>query len=146
MWFLIIKPFIMPVILGATLIAGGLYIKGKINDIAQLSENNAKLEASLQQQKEIIEEREQEFVDIRETLDRSNGLNEELLQNIDELQSKFNKVKANGSKRDFGAIARKKDKLIEKIINKGTKKVFDCFEDLSRNEANNNCNNIDTKS
>ena len=51
MWFLALKPFIMPLILGGTLLSGGLYIKAKLADINTLKENNAKLLMVQEEQK-----------------------------------------------------------------------------------------------
>jgi hypothetical protein len=146
MWFLAIKPFIMPLILGGTLLAGGVYIKAKLTDISTLKENNAKLLIAQQEQKLALKQKETEMLAIVASYERQKNINKVLEENMINLESKFNKIKEDGSKRDFGELLLKKSRLIEKIINKGTQKVFKCFESISRNEANNNCDGIDTNS
>lgn len=146
MWFLAIKPFIMPLILGGTLLAGGVYIKTKLTDISTLKENNTKLLIAQQEQKLALKQKETEMLAIVASYERQKNINKVLEENMINLESKFNKIKEDGSKRDFGELLLKKSRLIEKIINKGTQKVFKCFESISRNEANNNCDGIDTNS
>jgi hypothetical protein len=146
MWFLAIKPFIMPLILGGTLLAGGVYIKAKLTDISTLKENNTKLLIAQQEQKLALKQKETEMLAIVASYERQKNINKVLEENMINLESKFNKIKEDGSKRDFGELLLKKSRLIEKIINKGTQKVFKCFESISRNEANNNCDGIDTNS
>lgn len=146
MWFLALKPFIMPVILASTLISGGLYIKAKFQDIAILEENNAKLLMAQQEQELALKQKEIEMESIVASYERQQNINKTLEENMINLKFKFNKIKEDGSKRDFGELLLKKGGLIEKIINKGTQKVFKCFESISRNEANNNCDGVNSKS
>ena len=136
----------MPLILGGTLLAGGVYIKAKLTDISTLKENNAKLLIAQQEQKLALKQKETEMLAIVASYERQKNINKVLEENMINLKSKFNKIKEDGSKRDFGELLLKKSKLIEKIINKGTQKVFDCFESISRNEANNNCDGANPKS
>lgn len=144
MWFLAIKPFIIPLILGGTLLAGGVYIKAKLTDISTLKENNAKLLIAQQEQKLALKQKETEMLSIVASYERQKNINKVLEENMINLKSKFNKIKEDGSKRDFGELLLKKSRLIEKIINKGTQKVFKCFESISKNEANNNCDGVST--
>lgn len=142
MWFLALKPFIMPILLGGTLIAGGFYVKAKIDDIAKLKENNAKLVAATEQQKQVIEQKDAEMKQIVASLEEQHTMNKDLENNVKDLRAKFNKLKEDGSKRDFGELLLKKTELLERIINKGTEKVFKCFESLTRNEKNTTCDSI----
>lgn len=144
MWFLALKPFLMPLILGGTLLSGGLYIKAKLADINTLKENNAKLLMVQKEQKLALEQKEIEVQQVLASYERQKNINTALEQNMSDLQNKFNKVKADGSKRDLGELLLKKANLLERIINKGTAKVFKCFESISTNEANNNCDGITT--
>lgn len=144
MWFLAIKPFLMPLILGGTLLTGGLYIKAKLTDISTLKENNAKLLMAQEEQKLALVQKEAEMKRVIASYERQIIINRTLEDDMEDLKEKFNKVKADGSKRDLGELLLKKSKLLEKIINKGTQKVFKCFESISKNEANNNCDGVST--
>jgi hypothetical protein len=144
MWFLALKPFIMPLILGGTLLSGGLYIKAKLADINTLKENNAKLLMVQEEQKLALEQKEAEVQQVLASYERQRNINTALEQNMLDLQEKFNKVKPDGSRRDLGKNLLRKMEWVEKIINTGTEKVFKCFESISKNEANNNCDGITT--
>lgn len=48
-------------------------------------------------------------------------------EDIESLRQRFEK-----SERDFEMLAREKPALVEDLMNKGTQKQFDCFEDLSK--------------
>ena len=144
MWFLALKPFIMPLILGGTLLSGGLYIKAKLADINTLKENNAKLLMVQKEQELALEKKEAEVQQVLASYERQKNINTALEQNMLDLQEKFNKVKPNGSRRDLGKNSLRKTEWVEKIINTGTEKVFKCFESISKNEANNNCDGITT--
>jgi hypothetical protein len=126
--------------------SGALYIKAKLTDIITLKENNAKLLMVQQEQKIALKQKEIEIQSIVASYEKQKNINKTLEENMVDLKSKFNKIKEDGSKRDFGELLLKKGGLIEKIINKGTQKVFECFESISRNEANDNCDGINSKS
>lgn len=126
--------------------SGALYIKAKLTDIITLKENNAKLLMVQQEQKIALKQKEIEIQSIIASYEKQKNINKTLEENMVDLKSKFNKIKEDGSKRDFGELLLKKGGLIEKIINKGTQKVFECFESISRNEANDNCDGINSKS
>lgn len=136
---LAIKPFIMPILLGGTLIVGGLYIKAKIEDIVTLKENNAKLLQATEQQKMALEAKENDFESIVAAYEEQQRINKTLEKGMEDLRNKFNQKKS-GEERKFGELLIKRAEWMEKIINKGTQKVFECFEQISRNE-NNNCDN-----
>lgn len=130
----------MPIIIAVLITGGGFYIKAKLTDILTLQENNEKLAAVVLQQKEVFELKEASFARIRVILKEKQELNVQLQERIVTLKEKFNKIKPDGSKRDFGKLAVAKDKLIENIINKGTTKVFGCFESITDNEKDSiNC-------
>ena len=57
-------------------------------------------------------------------------LNVKNQEEIRKLTDKFN-VKANGDKRDFGTLAAVKPKVIEKLVNRGTKNSVRCLEILT---------------
>jgi len=130
----LIRYIVMGLLCGGLLIGGGLYIKAKLTDIATLSYNNDLLKESIKQQQEVIKNKTEEFVAVRDVLERTTNLNAELQNEVDDLKNKFNKRKHDGSRRDLGKLATAKDKLIEKVINKGTNDVFDCFERITSDE------------
>ena len=111
--------------------SGALYIKAKLTDIITLKENNAKLLMLQQEQKIALKQKEIEIQSIVASYEKQKNINKTLEENMINLKSKFNKIKEDGSKRDFGELLLKKGGLIEKIINKGTQKVFECFESIS---------------
>ncbi len=60
-------------------------------------------------------------------------LQDENVENLKEIKKstdKFN-VKANGDKRDFGTLAAVKPKVIQRLINRGTKNAVRCLEILT---------------
>lgn len=141
-WFTVLKTFIVPAMLTIVVAGGGLYIKAKYDDYQTLKENNAGLTVAVNEQKQALVQKEADFAYIKESFTKQKEYTNALTNDMKELQNKFNKAKADGSKRDIGNLLLNKSGLVEKIINKGTRKVFKCFEELSKNEANNNCNNI----
>ena len=134
MWFMILKPFIMPVLLAGTVLFGGMYIKAKLTDIVTLKYNNEQLKISIVEQQEVLKQKNVEFVQVRASVVRTEEINAALGKEFDALRDKFNKIKPDGTKRDIGKLATAKDKLIERVINKGTSNVFDCFERVTSNE------------
>ena len=89
----------MPLILGGTLLAGGVYIKAKLTDISTLKENNAKLLIAQQEQKLVLKKKETEMLAIVASYERQKNINKVLEENMINLKSKFNKIKEDGSKR-----------------------------------------------
>jgi len=68
-------------------------------------------------------------------------LNKRLDASISNLRDRFAKINASGKKRDIGALAEDKPKLIQRVINKGTKNALRCMEismgsPLRENEKN----------
>jgi hypothetical protein len=131
---MILKPFIMPVLLAGTVLFGGMYIKAKLTDIVTLKYNNEQLKISIVEQQEVLKQKNVEFVQVRASVVRTEEINAALGKEFDALRDKFNKIKPDGTKRDIGKLATAKDKLIERVINKGTSNVFDCFERVTSNE------------
>jgi hypothetical protein len=131
---MIIKPFIMPVLLAGTVLFGGMYIKAKLTDIVTLKYNNEQLKISIVEQQEVLKQKNVEFAQVRASVVRTEEINVALGKEFDALRDKFNKIKPDGTKRDIGKLATAKDKLIERVINKGTSNVFDCFERVTSNE------------
>ena len=112
-------------------IAGGLwYVSNLQADLAVAKLNAEKLEKGIEDQQAVIQAMEQ---DSKFQQEAYRQLNEELQAQqkaVQDLQSKFNQS-ANGDPRDFGFIASRKPKLIERLVNKGTKNAMRCLEILS---------------
>jgi type II secretory pathway pseudopilin PulG len=103
-------------------IAGGLYYVINIKaDLATSEANNQKLQDAIQVQKELIEQMQKDVEQIQETNKQLAEQNEKQRQDVNTLSSKF-------SKRDFGALAAEKPKVVEKLVNRGTVNVMRCLE------------------
>ena len=101
-----------------------LYVKHLQSENAILIENNAKLEQSVNIQKDTITSLEQDSQKIRK---QSNIVNKKFSDARNENSVLRNKL----GKHDLAYLAEKKPGLIKKIVNKGTKNVGRCFEILS---------------
>jgi len=113
-------------IIAAAVIGGWLYVKGLQKDLAIAKENMFKLEQAHKAQQKVIEQQKIDFEAIiranKELVEQQNKLAEEYKS----LDKKFNKINASGKKRDLGALAIKKPRPIEKIINKGSDHATRC--------------------
>tara|TARA_R100000353_G_scaffold164301_1_gene125021 strand:- start:1677 stop:2171 length:495 start_codon:yes stop_codon:yes gene_type:complete len=119
------KMIFMGVILTAV-VGGFLYVKGLQKDLAVAKENMIKMEQAISDQKKVIEQQKIDFEAIikanKELVEQTNKLTAEYKS----LDKKFNKINASGKKRDLGALAVKKPRPIEKIINKGSDHATRC--------------------
>lgn len=104
------------------------YVKGLQADLATSEANNAKLEQSVADQKEVIEQQIKDAEDIRTAMKEQRELNDRLNKSIEDLSDKFSKINASGKKRDIGKIAEDKPGVMEKAINIGTKHALRCME------------------
>jgi len=125
---------------------GTYYVSGLRADLALSEANNAKLTQSVLTQKKVIQRVQENFADIRIAQGELNIISEKQRQTIKELNTRFS-IRANGTSRDFGDIARAKPGLINKIINRATKKVQRCNElatgsQLKQGETNNECKTL----
>lgn len=133
----------MPLLIVFISASGLLFAKAKYDDYQTLKENNAGLTVAINEQQKAFSQKEEELQTIVVTYKKQKEQTALLIDDIEKLQTKFNKVKADGRKRDIGNLLLYKSGLVEKIINKGTWKVFRCFEDISTNEIDNNdCDGI----
>ena len=87
-------------------------------DNAVLKANNVLLEQSVESQKQVIEQQKIDFEAIVQANKKIVEHNKKLEKEYGALDKKFNKINASGKKRDLGALAIKKPRPIEKIINK----------------------------
>lgn len=131
----------MPLLIVFISASGLLFAKAKYDDYQTLKENNVGLIAAINEQEQAFYQKETELQQILVSYEKQKEQNSILSINIEKLRTKFNKVNADGRKRDIGNLLINKTGLVEKIINKSTRKVFRCFEELSKNEANIDCDN-----
>lgn len=116
----------------AIMLAGGagafIYVKTLQADLAMSEANNAKLEQSVESQKAVIEQQLKDVKAIRVAIVEQETLNKRLNESLEDLRDKFHKVNASGKKRDIGALAEDKPRLIERVINTGTRNALRCME------------------
>jgi len=116
----------------AIMLAGGagafIYVKTLQADLAMSEANNAKLEQSVESQKAVIEQQLKDVKAIRVAIVEQETLNKKLNESLEDLRDKFHKVNASGKKRDIGALAEDKPRLIERVINTGTRNALRCME------------------
>ena len=126
----IISGIKMLLILGVLAGLGGgyMYVKNLKADLAVSEANNMKLEQSVADQKAVIEQVQADFKKQQEISKKLQETNLTLAKELKDTEEKFNKVNASGKKRDVGALALKKAKIMEKVINKGTANANRCFE------------------
>ena len=144
------------VIAGIIAAAGfGLYYVSNLQkELAVSKINTEKLESAVAIQKEVIATQKQEFEQIRQANTQIMNALQETQSRLATLNSKFD-TKANGEARDLNALALAKPKVIEKVINKASKKAMRCIEIASGapvtaeelsvtklSEANNECPHI----
>ena len=126
----IISGIKMLLILGVLAGLGGgyMYVKNLKADLAVSEANNMKLHQSVADQKAVIEQVQADFKKQQEISKKLQETNLTLAKELRDTEEKFNKVNASGKKRDVGALALKKAKIMEKVINKGTANANRCFE------------------
>jgi hypothetical protein len=126
----IISGIKMLLILGVLAGLGGgyMYVKNLKADLAVSEANNMKLHQSVADQKAVIEQVQADFKKQQEISKKLQETNLTLAKELKDTEEKFNKVNASGKKRDVGALALKKAKIMEKVINKGTANANRCFE------------------
>lgn len=105
-----------------------VYVKTLKADLATSEANNMKLEQSISDQRAVIEQVQADFKKQQEISKKLQETNLTLAKELADTEEKFNKVNASGKKRDVGALALKKAKIMEKVINKGTTNANRCFE------------------
>jgi hypothetical protein len=115
-----IKPLIYLVIV--LVIAGGFYYITDLKANLAVSEmNNKLLEDGLRQQAALMEQMQKDIAQIQEINNELNTQKADLEKDREVLTSKF-------SKRDFGALAAEKPKVVERLVNRGTENAMRCVE------------------
>ena len=122
-----LKIYILIIVLG---LLGGVgygayyYYKDTQARIATLTENSAKLEQATNTQKQTIDTLVADAAKFRE-------LNKELNIKLDAANNYKNTLIDKLRKHNLAKLSLKKPGLVEKKINRGTKKLFESFEKLS---------------
>ena len=122
-----LKIYILIIVIG---LLGGVgygayyYYKDTQARIATLTENSAKLEQATNTQKQTIDTLVEDAAKFRE-------LNKELNIKLDAANNYKNTLIDKLRKHNLAKLSLKKPGLVEKKINRGTKKLFESFEKLS---------------
>lgn len=106
------------------------YYQDTQSAIRQYEINQVQLETALKSQRLVTTQLQENIRVMQEII---GDLNEEFSvsrERVATLESKFNQS-ANGTSRDFGALAASKPDSIQRIINNGTLESFRCIELLS---------------
>ena len=111
-------------LIGGVLYGGYYYYKDTQARIAVLTENSAKLEQATNTQKQTIDTLVADAAKFRE-------LNKELNIKLDAAHDYKNTLIDKLRKHDLAKLSLKKPGLVEKKINRGTKKLFESLEKLS---------------
>jgi FtsZ-binding cell division protein ZapB len=120
------------------IIAGGIYyITGLRANLAVSEMNNKMLEDGVKKQAELIELMKKDIEDIKKVNEDLSKQREDLQKDKDTLTSKF-------SKRDFGALAAEKPKVVERLVNRGTENAIRCVELASGSPLNDKEKNAKT--
>jgi len=128
---------IMVALFGALLGIFYWYYQDSQKALKVYAENQANLETALATQKAATEQLQRDILlmqelqqDLVEKFERSRDLTKSL-------ETLFNKD-SDGNIRDFGELAEKNPDIVTEELNTGTREVFECFEQLSKNMSENN--------
>lgn len=123
-------------VIGMALAGGGVYYVTNLQkENKQLHLDNSELTTSLENKTKELELKETDYaaaVSLKNRLKRNNA---SLASQLSSLEDKFNKVRADGTKRDMGALGVSKTGLIKKIVNNGTREANECVEIASGKEV-----------
>lgn len=116
------------ILLIVAVIGGGTwYVSNLKADLAISEENSKKLTDAISLQQETIAQMQKDQEAIAKANRQLSALVDQQNKELNNLEDKFN-VNKDGSKRDFGKLAKEKPRLIEKAVNKGTVEAFRCIE------------------
>ena len=118
----------MIVIALATAGGGFLHYKTVKADLETAKANNLLLEASVEGQKAVIAQQENDFKSILAANATLQEQNKVLAAEFSALDERFNKINAQGEVRDIGKLAVERSRSIERVINGATKKAMRCVE------------------
>lgn len=106
--------------------AAFIYVQSLRKTVEVLKANTAIMELSIEDQKTVIQQLQNDSKKYKEISDNLNIKNTQYLTEINDLRRKFEK---NG--RDFDLLLNEKPVLVNKIINKATKKELNCLEEIT---------------
>lgn len=130
---------ILKYIFGIVTIASAAFYYYKMEkEVAVLRQNSATYEVAIRNQFDTIQKQERQILEIKKYYKEVASLQTELTVDINNLKDKFNRT-SSGKERDLGKLALEKPGLVEKAINNGTEKVFDCFSKAIKGEEDENC-------
>ena len=134
MWY---KMFLNPTvlkILGVLIIVVSsiVFVKYTQNQINALTQDNELLQLEIEEQHRVIDSLQNDIQSIIESRDKLSELLIKSNNEITELKEKL--YRENQGKQSLEQLAIKKPQLVENIVNKATKDVFDCFESLIDNQ------------
>ena len=118
----------MIVIALATAGGGFLHYKTVKADLETAKANNLLLEQSVEGQKAVIAQQENDFKSILAANATLQEQNKVLAAEFSALDERFNKINAQGEVRDIGKLAEERSSSIERVINSATKKAMRCVE------------------
>jgi chromosome segregation ATPase len=124
------------VIIGVTVVtlAVGAYLYHVVTQrkIENLEHENHNLRQTVAVQKEKLFKQDADYKTVIDKLKKYNKEVESLKVQNKELEDKLYRERE--GKKSLEELARKKSQLVEKAVNRGTKKVLDCFENITNNK------------
>ena len=123
----IIKLLLVLLIIGS-LLAAGWYITSMREQLAISQNNNEKYEQAVIDQQILIRQIKQDVQSIQKANKELALVVQGQNKDLNSLQQRFNKTKADGTVRDIGKSAIRKTKSVERIINNASKKAIRCIE------------------
>ena len=114
----------------ALLTAGGgfLHYKTVKADLETAKANNLLLEQSVEGQKAVIAQQENDFRSILAANATLQEQNKVLAAEFSALDERFNKINGQGEVRDIGKLAVERSKSVERVINSASAKAMRCVE------------------
>ena len=119
---------ILVAILGGVGYGAKYYYDTTQNTIAQLRENNAKLETANQLNQETIAQQQKDAIQLAE-------LNNQLTVDLQKAEQYGDELRATLNKHDLTHLANKKPGLIERRMQNATDKLWDDLESLTGNST-----------
>lgn len=107
-----------------------IYYLKTSHTIENLARQNAELQNVVEEQKQKLEQMQKNYEKIIAGRDELLKQIKESQQELDDLKNKL--FRENHGKMSLEELAKKKPKLVEKIINKATEDTLNCFETLSQ--------------
>jgi predicted nuclease with TOPRIM domain len=118
----------MIVVALATAGGGFLHYKTVKADLETAIANNLLLEASVEGQKAVIAQQENDFKSILAANATLQEQNKVLAAEFSALDERFNKINAQGEVRDIGKLAVERSRSVERVINGASAKAMRCVE------------------